>query len=124
FINAYIKDVQREVQYDNAVYLLFKPKNFKVFDYFLEEEYQRSSFLLDDYDYDGGFVVLVYELEQYFKRDWDRIKKGQYSKTSDEFQELFQKVKKIKINGKHRDEVSIAHQIFRKSNDLKEYWED
>jgi len=123
FINAYIKDIKREVQYDNSVYLLFRPKNLKLFNFFLEEEYERTSYLIDDYDYDGGFVVLVYALEPYFDKDWEYVMKGKYSWTSKEFQELFPKVKKIKVNGKHRDEVSLQYKIFKKSEDLKEYWE-
>lgn len=123
FINAYSKDKTGTI-YEDSVYLLFKPENYKLFDYFLVEERERSKFLVDEYDYEGGFVVLVYNLDSKYKSDWDLIKQGRYSKTSQEFQNLFPKVKKIMVDGKHRDELSIQHRIFRKATDLKEYWED
>ena len=36
FINGYIKDVNRDIQYENAVYLLFKPKDLDRFRDFLD----------------------------------------------------------------------------------------
>lgn len=124
FINAYIKDVNREVDYKNAVYLLFKPTSFSAFNHFVENEYDRSPQIVDDYDYEGGFVVLVYVLNASYIDDFELIKQGKYSKTSTSFQELFPKVVKIVKNGLHKDEISLQHRIFRKSDDLKEYWEN
>lgn len=124
FINAYVGDIKKEVQYEDSVYLLFRPNNWNVFTDFAEREYDRTEQLIDDYDYEGGFVILVYTLDARFKSDFDLIKQGKYSKTSDAFQDLFPKVKKIKVNGKHRDEISLAHQIFKKTENLKEYWEE
>lgn len=125
FINAYVEDVNREVQYKDAVYLLFKPTDFRTFNIFVNGEYDRlSAKLIEDYDYDDGFVVLVYELDPEFSSDFDLIRQGKYSKTSKDFQELFPKVKKLIKNGKHRDEISLAHQIFKKTDNLREYWEE
>lgn len=123
FINAYIGDINREDDEDNMVYLLFKPSDLAFFKVFVDSEYDRTPYLIEDYDYDGGYVVLVYVLDPRFEADFNLIKQGKYSKTSPEFQELFPKVKKIKKNGLHRDEMSLQHKIFRKSNDLREYWE-
>lgn len=124
FINAYIRDINREIQYKNAVYLLFKPTSFSAFNYFIEAEYDRTPQIVDDYDYDGGFVVLVYALNPDFLDDFELVKKGKYSKTSAKFQEQFPKVIHIIKNGLHKDEISLQHRIFRKTDDLKEYWED
>ena len=123
FINAYIKDAKKEVQYTDAAYLLFKPDDLDVFKDFLDGEYERTPHIIDDYDYDGGFVVLVYTLDPQFKDDFDLIRKGKYSKTSKEFQELFPKVVRIIKNGMNKDEIHIQHKIFNKSDDLREYWE-
>ena len=123
FINAYIRDIKKEVQYENAAYLLFKPEDFEDFNDFVDGEYDRTPNIIDDYDYDGGFIVLVYTLNPKYMEDFNLIKKGRYSKTSEEFQELFPKVIKVIKNGLHKDEVSLQHRIFNKSEDLKEYWE-
>lgn len=124
FINAYILDGKRDVQYENSVYLLFCPKKLDQFKEFLDGEYERTAAIIDDYDYEDGFVVLVYELNKNFKKDFGLIKLGKYSKTSKEFQSMFPKVIKIKKNGLHKDEISLQYRIFNKTEDLRKYWEE
>jgi len=124
FLNGYIADLRKDVQYDNAVYLLFKPSKLDRFREFVESEYEKNHMLVDDYDYEDGFVVLVYKLNRKYDADIDLIMRGQYSKTSNEFQAIFPKVIKIMKNGLHRDEISIQFRIFKKSQDMREYWEN
>jgi hypothetical protein len=124
FINAYIIDGKRDVQYKNSIYLLFHPKDIDKFKVFLDEEYERTKSIIDDYDYEGGFVVLVYELNKKFNKDFGLVKMGRYSKTSPEFQALFPKVIKLNKNGIQKDEVSLQYRVFNKTEDLKEYWEE
>lgn len=124
FINAYIVDGKRDVQYENSVYLLFCPKKLDQFKEFLDGEYERTAAIIDDYDYEHGFVVLVYELNKKFKTDFGLIKLGKYSKTSKEFQSMFPKIIKIKKNGLHKDEISLQYRVFNKTEDLRKYWEE
>jgi len=124
YLNGYLSDDRRDVQYKNAVYLLFKPDNLDRFREFLDSEAVRTKSLLDDYDYEDGFVVVVYKLDNKWKADFVLIKQGKYSKTSKEFQESFPKVLKIVKNGLHKDQVALQHKIFRKTDDLRQYWED
>jgi len=124
FINAYINDGGRDVQYMNCVYLLFNPKDVDKFKVFLDDEYERTKSIIDDYDYEGGFVVLVYELNIKFKKDFRLIKMGKYSKTSPEFQAMFPKVVKLDRNGMKKDEISLQYRVFNQTDDLKEYWQE
>ena len=124
FINAYIKDEGKDLQYENAVYLLFKPANLDIFRGFLDDEYARSESVIDDYDYENGHVVVVYKLNPKFKRDFELVKLGSYSLTSEAFQALFPKVIKIITNGLHRDEISLQYRIFNRSEDLIKFWEE
>jgi hypothetical protein len=124
FINSYYKDLNYDCEYNDCVYLLFKPSDMDKFDSFIEAEKERTSEIVDDYDYEGGYVVVVYKLNPEFKSDFDLIKKGQYSKTSKRFQQLFPKVVKIVKNNKHRDEISLQYRIFNKTQDLINFWED
>ena len=124
YINGYLSDVRRDVQYKGAVYLLFKPDNLDKFREFLDSEAQRTKNLLDDYDYEDGFVVVVYKLDNKWKADFLLIKEGKYSKTSKEFQNVFPKVLKVMRNGLHKDQVALQHKIFKKTEDLRQYWED
>lgn len=124
FINAYVQDLQTEELHKDSIYLLFKPENLEKFRQFLENEYERTKSIIEDYDYENGYVVVVYLLDKTYKKDFLLVRKGEYSKTSKEFQALFPKVIKIIKNGLHRDELSLQYRIFVKSNDLIEYWEE
>jgi hypothetical protein len=124
FINAYLSDLRRDVQYKDAVYLLFKPNNLNIFREFLDKEYERTKDVIDDYDYEDGFVVIVYKLNKKWKDDFLLVREGLYSKTSEDFQNQFPiKISIVKANLERR-ELSLQHRIFNKTSDLKEYWED
>ncbi len=124
YINGYLSDARRDTQYKNAVYVLFKPDNLDRFREFLDEEYERTKDVLDDYDYEDGYVVVVYKLNKKWNDDFMLIREGLYSKTSKEFQDMFPKVIKIMKDGLHRDEISLQFHIFRKSQSMIEYWEE
>lgn len=123
FLNAYSYDEMYENKYENAVFLLFKPKNLNKFRVFLDGEYNRTS-IIDEYDYERGFVVIVYALDKAFIKDYKLLRESKYSKTSPEFQALFPKVIKLMKNGLHRDEISLQYRIFNKTPDLIQFWED
>ena len=125
FLNAYLDDEMNDLKYNKLViYLLFKPEDTDVFKSFIDNEYERTNNIIEDYDYPNGFIVVVYKLDEKYKDDFNLIMKSKYSKTSKEFQNLFPKVIKIKKNGLHRDELSLQYRIFKKTNDLIEYWQD
>lgn len=125
FINAYIKDVRKEGDdYKESIYLLFKPTDLDKFREFLDNEYERTKTIIEDYDYEDGYVVVVYQLNEKYKKDFALIKQGKYSKTSSDFQKVFPKIIKIVKNGLHRDELSLQYRIFNRATDLIEFWEE
>jgi hypothetical protein len=124
YLNGYLSDARRDVQYKECVYILFKPSNLNAFREFLDKEHERTRDIIDDYDYEDGFVVLVYKLNNKWKHDFGLIREGLYSRTSDEFKRQFPKKIAIVRNHLQRDEVSLQHRIFNKTQDLREYWED
>ena len=125
YINGYAKDVTPDaVSYENCVYLLFKPSNLDKFREFLDGEYERTKSVIDDYDYEDGYIVVVYKLNPKFNKDYGLIKQGRYSKTSMEFQLLFPKIVKIVKNGLHRDEISLQYRVFNKTEDMVVFWEE
>jgi hypothetical protein len=124
YINGYIVDENLEIAYENCVYLLFKPDNLDRFREFLVSEYERTVSVIDDYDYDNGYVVLVYKLNPKLESDIKLVKKGKYSQTSPAFQAIFPKIVKLKRNNLLKDEISLQYRIFNKTKDLKEFWED
>ena len=124
FINGYVQDGSREVQYENCIYLLFKPRDLDKFREFLDNEYERTKDIIDDYDYTNGFVVVVYQLDTKFSKDFYLIRRSKYSKTSEQFQALFPKVVKILRNGLHKDEISLQYRVFNRTEDLIKFWEE
>lgn len=124
FINGYIKDETGENDYEGCIYLLFQPQNIDKFREFLDGEYERTKDIIEDYDYDGGFVVVVYKLNLDFKNDYNLIKQGKYSKTSEKFKLEFPKVVKIVKQGLSKDEISLQYRIFNRTQDLVDFWEE
>ena len=124
FINGYIRDAERDTQYKDAIYLLFHPDDLDRFRDFLDKEYERTKAVIDDYDYPEGYVVVVYELPNKFKKDFKLIMNSKYSQTSKEFQAVFPKLIKLKKNGLHRDEISLQFRVFNRTADLIKFWED
>lgn len=122
-INGYSWDINKDIQYENSVYLLFKPSNLNKFKDFLDEEYERDNTLIEDYNYDD-FVVVVYSLNPAFKDDFDLIKQGKYSKTSETFQKQFPETFIVNVGTIKKRETSLQYRIFKKTDDLKQYWKD
>lgn len=125
FQNGFLGDKDRDIAYENAVLLLFRPQNLTVFDSFLKEERTRG-FLLEDYDHEGGHVVMVYEIPDFFLLHMNLFREGLYSQFPESLQERYAKVLKIKDpnTGLHRDEMALQWRIFRKDRNLAKYWEE
>jgi hypothetical protein len=124
FINGYVKDGGRDIQYENSVYVLFKPENLDKFREFLDKEYERTKTVIEDYDYEDGYVVVVYQLNDKYKKDFNLIKQGKYSKTSKSFQSEFPKLVKIVREGDIKEAMSLQTRVFMRTDDLIEYWEE
>jgi hypothetical protein len=124
FINAYSKDVKQEVEYKDAIYILFKPNDLDIFRSFLAEEYERTDQVIEDYDYPDGYVVVIYKLDSKFKKDFELVRLGKYSLTSIRFQEIFPKTVTIIKNRMSREEISLQYRIFNRTEDLIAFWEE
>ena len=123
FINGFEYDEEQDIPYPNSVYLLFKPTDLDAFREFLDEEYERTTNIIEDYDYKDGFVIVVYKLNPSFLEDFNLVKEGKYSQTSKKFQAEFSKTTRILRNGVSSDEISLQYRIFNKTQDLIDFWE-
>jgi len=124
FLNAFIKDLRKEEYIDDVVFLLFKPKNVEKFNDFLEREYNKNLSIVEDYDYENGYLVVVYKLDDKYKEDFNLIKKGRYSKTSEKFQKLFPEAHRVLEGGIYINKPSTQFRVFTKAEDLRKYWEE
>lgn len=112
FVDAYIKDLEKEDMYDKYyILLLFKLEEDQS-DIF--KELSENKYFVEDYDYDG-YVVLVYVFPEEFQEDYDHIVKGEYSKVSDEFRKMFPKrVLHIPKKGKSFFQNSFPHKLINR----------
>lgn len=90
---------------------------------FVDTEKNRTEFLIDDYDYPEGLVVLVYKLDPIFKKDYDLVKLGKYSKTSTTFKKLFPETVSVNTDKNVKTMMSLQTRVFNKSKELVIYWE-
>lgn len=124
FENAYIKDEIKGIDYENAVYMLFRPPNQEGFRVFLEKERERKAKIIDEYDYDDGWTMVVYQYDGRWANDVRKLMKGRFSLVSKEFQESIPKTIRTGTTGIFKDKVTIQHEIFRKHPDLADYWQE
>lgn len=127
FIGAYLGDVNKpDLKYKMGIYFLFKPEDMSSFEDFLyEEREERGMQIVEDYDYEGGYVVLIYLLEDRYSEDYEKFLKGEYSKFSNRFKNTFPKTLiAVGDDGYERPEISTQYRVFNKDASLKEYLEE
>ena len=124
FINCFLSDKDRETACPFPILLLFKPADMEVMQMFIEEEYRRTDHLIEEYDYDGGYVVLVYKFPVKWKEDYQKFLDGKYSKFSRELKSTYPKIVQITDTyGRRRDELGSQFRIINKTADWKEQME-
>lgn len=130
-INCYLSDNNREPvnETDIFIYFLFKPtgnQNYllnKMIDDF-EKKDKDHIVLIEDYDYEGGYIVLVFKFPERFRKDYQLFIEGSYSQFSTEFKDTFPEEKEIGqdefgvIKGK-----SLQWMVVHKDIKLKKYQE-
>ena len=103
FLNGFIKDQDHETSIERPVFLLFKPSNPVGINKFITEEYEIG-LLKEDYDYPGGYIVLLYEFPEEYKADYDLILQAKYSKTSKGFKDLFPEIRSATMSRNKKGE--------------------
>lgn len=123
FVEAYMKDEYNQIEYNNPVFLLFRPSNMNVFQAFVENEYDRvntytgTKDLRTDYDRGNGDIVLVYEFP--FPKDYEKFKEGKYSEFSTEIAKTYPKIIKSVANPGVLI-LGIAYRIITKDSESQE----
>lgn len=123
YTEAFIEDSLRELKYENAVYLLFRPINkWEEFNMFVEKERGRGAPIIDEYDYPDGWTVLVYKYPKKWEEDVKLLTTGKYSKISEGYKALLPRwVNGSSETDENREETYIW-KVIAKAPELKEYW--
>lgn len=122
FLSAFVDDTDHDVKYDRSVFLLFKPDTLERLQYFIATEYKRTKLLKEDYDYEGGYVVMAYSFPIEYELDYQRFLMGEYSKISPAYQKLFpEKVTIKRENGKIEQTFNVVTHVFQKSKGLRKH---
>lgn len=125
FLAAYLDDINHSVHYENALYVLFKPEKQDEFHKFLTNEHAKNGLVLEDYDYEGGYTVIVYLFAEKFMPEYELFLQGKYSQFRPEYTKLFPKTAKV-LDPQFGIEVtktSLQQHIFTRSKLIKKYWE-
>lgn len=126
FINAYIDDANHEPHYEEAIYLLFKPEDIEEFQFFIMKEQEREAEIIEDYDYEGGYIVMVYKFPEKYNKEYNLFLRGEYSGFRKSYVDLFP----IEVQIKNKFGAIIAtkasayYHIFNRTPELRKYWED
>jgi hypothetical protein len=125
FISGYLGDVSQEVQYDEAIYMLFKPEDQELFGLFVRNETNTNKRnLIDDYDYDGRYTVLVYQIPEKFISDYKLFLEGKYSEFSDAAKKMFPEETPVIVRGHREILPSFAYRVFNKEERMRKWIED
>lgn len=122
FVNAYMGDKNEDIiHYDKAVYMLFKSSSSYIEDFLGEQ--RESPLYLQEYYYEGNYIVLVMKIPEKFLPDYELFLQGKYSEFSTELKENFP-LKHSAYKEFNIEQDSFFNLIFNKSETLKEFWED
>lgn len=126
FVAAYLGDINKpEIRHEKGIFMLFKPPSMALFEDFLQMEKHRTYNIVEDYDYEGGFVIVIYLLEDEFSEDYEKFLLGQYSKFSKKFKATFPRTIKVRDNlGRIKNEEPWQWKVFKKDKELRRYWEE
>lgn len=124
FISAFVDDLDCDIHYEDSVYLLFKPEKVSEFKRFVEDEHKRSVLLIGEYDYEGGYTVLVYKFNEKYMEEYKLFLQGKYSKFSQEYVGLFASDIWVQDeDGLDMLKKSLQYHIFTRSDAIRKYWE-
>lgn len=127
FVSSFSDDKNRSYIDDGStrVYCLFKPLShlFFYFNYKVAE-FEKSGILEDEYEYPGGYTVLVFKLPSKYNRDYELFRQSKFSKFSNEFKQLFpQKKIEFKNTVKH-ESYSLQFHVFNKTPGIRRFMEE
>lgn len=124
FINGYLGDRHYEHKIGNCLHLLFLPEDLSDFQAFLAQQYRKSQ-ILDEYDYTGGYVVIVYQFPEIYLRELKLFLKGKFSRFSKQYVSVLPSVTySPNSEGRNVPTVSLQYMVCNKSPAMKNFWED
>lgn len=116
-IDSYLRDSDREDLTGNLLFVLFRPDDMEFFELFLYTESSQNVNFMEDYNYAGGYIVLVYKIPDKMKDDFEKFKLGQYSKFSKETKSLFKKSTGVRKG--FEPLTTLQWDVFSKSSALR-----
>lgn len=129
FVNSFLYDKNRpDVEPDGkTIYVLFHPNAEQLV--LLQEQiedWENNNFLIGDYDYRDGYVVVMLRFPDKYRDQYKLFLRGQYSKFSDVYKdEIPKKVSVIMpSNGLPYEGDSLQYLVINKRVKLKNYWVD
>jgi hypothetical protein len=125
FVNSYLFNGEEEVQIKNSLNLLFCPPDIEKFNDFIFQEKEKGAPIIDEKDYLGNNIIIVYKLPDKFQSDYDLLWEGKYSQMSEEFKKTIPGVVKYTDSrGYPVTNRTMQHMVFDRYAPLRKYWEE
>lgn len=122
-INSFLLNAEEDVVYENALHLLFSPPNIDRFNLFVALQKTKNTAFINELDYPGNLVVLVYQLPSKFKADYEKIWQGKFSEVSEEYKASIPSIIQLKEGNRTTNNLTIQHMVFGKLEVLRTHWE-
>lgn len=114
-VNTFLEDEEHDEYVGDLLFVLLKPDDINILDVLIAEQEADNLNFVGEYDYSGGFVVLVYAIPKEMSEDFIKFKEGKYSKLSTKFKELFDK----ETIRNYKREKSLQFMVFYKDGELR-----
>lgn len=118
FLNAYIGDKNINKYNENHVFLLLRNYRDVNFDSFYKELTSLHNYV-EDYEV-NNCLIAIFSIPENFKKDYDLLIKGKYSKISKEAREIIIKNCYCSLPP---PQPTLLNMIFEKAPILREHWE-
>ena len=115
-LNSFLEDEDCEEFDGDYLFILLQPNNVDVLEVLIAQQEADNLNFIGEYDYEGGFIVLVYSIPEHMKEDFEKFKQGKYSQMSKAFQQLHSPT----INRGNTEEMSFQHMVFSKNEEFRE----
>jgi hypothetical protein len=128
FVNSYLYCTPLHYSYP-VVFMMFEPRefNFEFVQYI--NDLEKCNGFIETIDLNKK-LIMVFKVPNRFRLDYEKVIRGEYSKTSKEFQECFllEDFKKENgvimrdPNGRPIREYTTVYHVFNRTDDLKQRW--
>jgi len=122
-VNSYLEDVDNDIYVGDYLLVLLKPNDYDFLEILIDNQDRENINFVGEYDYEGGWVVLVYSIPEKWKEDFTKFKDGRYSALSEDFKSQHDKHVIINMRKKETIQYLVFYKDTKFKKDVEEYFD-